>query len=67
MASTEWRQEQENGHYHVMWVFPKIRGTFFGVPIIRIIIYKGLYWGLFVLGNYHVVLTPSGNDQKRTD
>ena len=25
--------------------FPKIRGTILGVPITRIIIYWGLYWG----------------------
>ena len=33
--------------------FPKIRGTFLGVPIIRIIVYWGLYWGPHILGNYH--------------
>ena len=27
-----------------IWGFPKIRGTFFGVPIIRIIVFWGLYW-----------------------
>ena len=36
--------------------FPKIRGTNSGVPIIRIIIYWGLYWGPLILGNYHVYL-----------
>ena len=25
--------------------FPKIRGTFLGVPILRIIVLWGLYWG----------------------
>ena len=25
--------------------FPKMRGTFFGVPIIRTIVFGGLYWG----------------------
>ena len=30
---------------HTKWGFPKIRGTFLGVPIIRTIIYWGLYWG----------------------
>ena len=29
-------------------------GTFLGVPIIRIIIYWGLYWGPLILGNYHI-------------
>ena len=28
-----------------IWGFPKIGGTFLGVPIIRIIIFWGLYWG----------------------
>ena len=28
--------------------FPKIRGTFLGVPIIRTIVYWGLYWGTLV-------------------
>ena len=27
------------------WGFPKIRGTFLGVLILRIIVYWGLYWG----------------------
>ena len=29
-------------------------GTFLGVPIIRIIIYWGLYWGPLILRNYHM-------------
>ena len=33
--------------------FPKIRGTFLGVPIIRNIVFWGLYWGPLILGNYH--------------
>ena len=32
----------------------KIRGTFLGVPIIRIIEFWGLYWGPLILGNYHI-------------
>ena len=27
------------------WRFPKIRGTFLGIPIIRTIVFWGLYWG----------------------
>ena len=27
------------------WWFPKIGGTFFGVPRIRTIVYSGPYWG----------------------
>ena len=39
-----------------IWGFPKIRVTFLGVPIIRIIVFSGLYWGSLVLGNYHIIL-----------
>ena len=41
---------------HSIWGFPTIRGTFFGVPIIRImiVIFWGLYSGPLILGNYHV-------------
>ena len=38
----------------IMWGFPKIRGTFLGVPIIRTIVFWDLYWGPLILGNYHV-------------
>ena len=38
-----------------MWGFLIIRGTILGVPIIRIIVYWGLYWGTLILGNYHVI------------
>ena len=34
------------------WGFPKIRGTILGVPILRTIVYLGLYWGPPILGNY---------------
>ena len=33
-----------------IWEFPKIRGTFLGVPIIRILVYWGLYWGPLIFG-----------------
>ena len=35
--------------------FPKIRGTFLGVPIIRTIVFWGLYWGSLILGNYCIL------------
>ena len=35
--------------------FPKIRGTLLGVPIIRIKVFWGLYWGPPIYGNYHIV------------
>ena len=38
-----------------IWEFPKIRGTILGVPILRIIVYWGLYWGPPILGNYHII------------
>ena len=36
------------------WGFPKIRGTILGVPIIRTIVFWGLYWGPLILGNYQM-------------
>ena len=41
----------------IKWGFPKIMGTFLGVPIIRIIVYWGLYWGPPILGNYQMSKT----------
>ena len=38
----------------LIWGFPKIRGTFLGVPIIRTIVFWGLHWGPLILGNYHI-------------
>ena len=34
--------------------FPKLGLQFLGVPIIRIIVFGGLYWGPPILGNYHL-------------
>ena len=31
-----------------------MRGTLLGVPIIRTVVFCGLYWGPFILGNYHI-------------
>ena len=39
-----------------IWGFPKIRCTFLGVPIIRTIVFWGLYWGPLILGTYHLSL-----------
>ena len=44
----------------LIWGFPKIRGTILGVPIIRIIVFWGLYWGSPILGNYHLEVGRSG-------
>ena len=38
-----------------IWEFPKIGGTLLGVPIIRTIVFWGLYWGPLILGNYHML------------
>ena len=42
--------------------FPNIRGIFLGVPIIRSIVYWGLYWGPLILGNYHMSAAGEGLD-----
>ena len=39
---------------HVGGWFPKIRGTFLGIPIIRIIVFWDLDWDPPIWGNYHV-------------
>ena len=36
--------------YKYKWGFPKTRATSLGVPIIRIIVFGGLYWGPPILG-----------------
>ena len=35
--------------------FPKLGVPFLGVPIIRTIVYWGLYWGTSILGSYHLI------------
>ena len=47
----------------LVWGFPKIKGTFLGVPIIRTIVLWGLYWGPPILGNYHII--PNAASQTR--
>ena len=37
-----------------IWGFPKIRGTFLGVPILRSIVFWGLCGGPLILGKYHL-------------
>ena len=34
--------------------FPKLGGTILGVPLIRTMVFWGLYWGPPNLGNYHM-------------
>ena len=66
----EVRERMASGCRELMtiWGFPKIRGTILGVPILRIIVYWGLYWSTLILGNDHIDLGPkstilSGNYQ----
>ena len=42
------------GMLHDYMGVSKIRGTILGVPIIRAIVYWGLYWGTLIWGNYHM-------------
>ena len=42
------------------WYIPKIRGTIWGVPTIRTIIFWGLYWGPLILGNYQIKQLEDG-------
>ena len=43
----ETENEMDTG---ITWGFPKIRGPFLGVPIIRTLV----FWGPSILGNYHL-------------
>ena len=44
----------------LIWGFPTIRGTLLEAPIIRTIVFWGLYWGPPILGNSIWVLRLSG-------
>ena len=46
--------------------FPKIRGTFLGIPIIRIVVFWGLDWGLPILGNFHICCVRSLRPGRKT-
>ena len=38
-----------------VWGFPKIKGTLLGVPIIRVIVFRGIYIGVpLFLGHHHI-------------
>ena len=37
-----------------VWEFPKKLCTCLGVPMIRTLVFWGLYWGPLILGNYHI-------------
>ena len=42
------------------WGVPKIKGTPLEVPIIRTIVFWGLYWGPLLLGNYQLCSGGTG-------
>ena len=42
------------------WGFPKIRVTILGVPIVRIIVFGGPYWGPPILGNHQMHVPIAG-------
>ena len=44
-----------------IWGFPKIRGTILGVPVIRTMVFWGLYWGPLILANYHIRPVEGGH------
>ena len=51
-----WNRLGLRGACFVSWGFPKIRGTILGVPILRTIVYWGLYWGPPFLGKNNLGL-----------
>ena len=38
-----------------IWGFPKTGCTILGVPILLVTIFWGLFWGLPILGIYHII------------
>ena len=57
LGLSSWRLVGKEGlSYRIIWGLPKISGTILGVPIIRTTVFWGLYWGLPILGNYHIGL-----------
>ena len=44
----------------MIWGFPKIRGANLGAPILRSIVFWGLYRGPPILGNYYLHWIPVG-------
>ena len=48
------RPDQDVRYIGLYGGFPKLGVPFLGVPIIRILIFWGLYWGPLILGNYHI-------------
>ena len=47
------------------WWIPKIRGTSLGFPIIRIMVFWGLYLGSPILGKYQIVPYKDHSPSKR--
>ena len=38
----------------MIWEFPKLGVPYFGVLIIRIVLFRVLYWGPLIFGNSHI-------------
>ena len=55
-----WGADRDKQQLRAIWRFPKVRNTFLGAPIIRTIVFWGLYWGPHILGNYHMGVTEPG-------
>ena len=52
-----WHGCAQQGRNTDMGGFPELGVPFLGVPVIKTIVFGGLYnWGLLILGNYHIVL-----------
>ena len=45
---------KSGGFYGIYGGFPKLGVPFWGVPIIRTIVFWGQYWGPLIWGNYHM-------------
>ena len=54
-----YKQHLHKGHESQTWGVPQTRGTVLEVPIIRTIVFWGLYWGFRIWGNYHLAAATS--------
>ena len=49
-----------------MWEFPKMGVPYFGVLIIRILLFRVLYWDPLIFGNSHVPCPAREYDSERS-
>ena len=47
--------QQVTARRHYMGISRNYRYLFFGVPILRVIVFWGLCWGPLILGNHHII------------